>query len=161
MAAAVPLKGQLLCKEQEQVQTVSEVIGLDIFTAMFSSNHRLSFAVLLLLSNSSHIYVYLWVSSASRSPTGKPARSLHSGQSSRLYFMSHWTRVQYNCMWELCIDLQTSFPKVTLQVLPLTASTLLNLFISSVFQKVALTVYRCDSVMQIVFSVYLIWCWQE
>jgi len=32
---------------------------------------------------------------------------------------------------------------------------------SSVFQKVASTVYHCDSVMQIVFSVYLIWCWQE
>lgn len=57
MAAAVLLKVQLLCKEQEQVQTVSEVIVLDIFTqAMFSSNHRVSFAVLLLLSNGSHIY---------------------------------------------------------------------------------------------------------
>lgn len=47
-----------------------------------------------------------------------------------------------------------SLPGLTMQ--SLTVSILLNLSMSSVFQKVALTVYRCDSVMQIVFSVYLI-----
>lgn len=111
--------GSIACKEQEQVHTVTEEIILDIFTpaySIFSSNHRLLFASLLLLSNGSHIYVYFWISSASRRPSGKFASSLHRGQSRRLYFVAHKScpGVQHSCMWELCVDLWCLFPKVTL-----------------------------------------------
>lgn len=83
-------EGSTAWKEQEQVQRGTEVIVLDIVTqadSMFSSYHRLLFAVLLLLLNGSHIYVHF--SSASRRPPEKPASSLHRGQSRRLYFVSH------------------------------------------------------------------------
>lgn len=86
-------QGSFACKEQEQVQTVTEATVLDIFTqadSVFSGNH--TFDVLLLLSNGSHIYIHFWISLASRRPPGKPASSFHRGQSRRLYFVAHMKR---------------------------------------------------------------------
>lgn len=126
------------------------------------------FVIHFFLLNGSHIYAHSSISSVSWRPPGKPTSSLHRFQRERLFFTAHMSPagVSHNCTSEMCIDLPSLFPEVKLSHSQVWlhshwVSALLYLFTRSVFQKVVSTLYCCESVMQIVFSVYLIWCWQE
>lgn len=139
---------------------------------MLSSNHGFCFWRGL-VALQWFAYLHFWISSASKRPPGKLTSSLQqrSKEEAHLHGRFSWpiwaSQESDNSTWQAvhkAVELVSTGQAQSLAGLTtqsLSVSALLYLLTSSVFQKVASTVYRCDSVMQIVFSVYLIWCWQE
>lgn len=139
---------------------------------MFSSNHGFYFWRAL-VALKWFVYLHFRISSASKRPPGKLTSNLQqrTKEEAHLHGRFSWpiqaSWESDNSTWEAvhkAVELVSTGQDQSLAGLTtqsLSVSALLYLLTSSVFQKVASTVYRCDSVMQIVFSVYLIWCWQE